>query len=108
PELGAIRVSEFRRGPWHIQVGSRLTPVWRVLREYARVSGLLVAGAAAVGIGIGYGFSRLTLRPIRAIETTARRIRADNLSERIPVPAGKDELAALTRLLNQMFDRLEI
>ena len=38
---------------------------------------------------------------------TAARIRADNLSERIPVPATRDEISALAELLNRMFDRLE-
>lgn len=107
PAIGTVRISEFRRGPWHIQVATRLAPVWRVLRDYTRVSAMLVVAAAAIGIGVGYGFSRLTLRPVRAIETTARRIRGDNLGERIAVPPGNDELAALARLLNQMFDRLE-
>jgi signal transduction histidine kinase len=44
---------------------------------------------------------------VRAIHATASRIRADNLGERIPMPEGRDELAALVRLLNRMFDRLE-
>jgi signal transduction histidine kinase len=47
------------------------------------------------------------LQPVRAIHATASRIRADNLGERIPMPEGRDELAALVRLLNRMFDRLE-
>ena len=68
---------------------------------------VLVAGVALAGMGLGYGFSRITLRPVRAIEETARRIGADNLRERIAVPAGKDELAGLSTLLNEMFDRLE-
>jgi signal transduction histidine kinase len=67
----------------------------------------LVIGVGLLSVGLGYAFSRATLRPIRAIEATANRIRADNLTERIPVPSGRDELASLTRLLNQMFDRLQ-
>jgi signal transduction histidine kinase len=39
---------------------------------------------------------------------TAQRISAENLSERIPVDRSKDEIADLARLLNKMFDRLEI
>jgi signal transduction histidine kinase len=49
----------------------------------------------------------LTLRPVKSIHDTAARIRADNLGERIAVPEGRDELAALARLLNRMFDGLE-
>ena len=107
PGLGSTRLSEFHAGPWHIQVASPLAPLDRMLVNYERVSGFLVVAIMLVGLGLGYGFSRVTLRPVRAIEQTARRIGADNLRERIPVSAGSDELAGLTRLLNQMFDRLE-
>ncbi len=107
PRVGEVRVSEFYAGPWHIQVASPLEPVNRLLEDYAQVSLVLVAGVALAGMGLGYGFSRITLRPVRAIEETARRIGADNLRERIAVPAGKDELAGLSTLLNEMFDRLE-
>jgi two-component system heavy metal sensor histidine kinase CusS len=107
PGIGEVRVSDFFSGPWHIQVASPLTPVNRLLADYAQVSGLLVLGVSLAGMGLGYGFSRLMLEPVRAIEQTARRIGADNLRERIPVPAARDELAGLSTLLNQMFDRLE-
>jgi signal transduction histidine kinase len=60
-----------------------------------------------VGLGLGHAFSRVTLRPLRLIAETANRIRSDNLTERIPAPEGRDELATLVRLLNQMFDRLQ-
>jgi signal transduction histidine kinase len=107
PGLGEVRVSEYHSGPWHIQVASALKPVNRLLVAYARVSGFLVIGVALAGMGLGFAFSQITLRPVRAIEQTARRIGADNLRERVPVPAGRDELADLATLLNQMFDRLE-
>jgi two-component system heavy metal sensor histidine kinase CusS len=44
---------------------------------------------------------------VRAIRETATRIRSDNLKERIPVGAVKDEISDLARFLNQVFDRLE-
>jgi two-component system heavy metal sensor histidine kinase CusS len=72
-----------------------------------QVSAILAVGVAALSLAMGYAFSRMTLRPLRAIEATANRIRSDNLSERIPVHPGDDEVASLTRLLNQMFDRLQ-
>lgn len=107
PKVGEVRVSEFYSGPWHVQVASPLEPVNRLLGDYARVSASLIAAVALAGMGLGYAFSRITLRPVRAIEETARRIGADNLRERIPVPEAKDELAGLSALLNEMFDRLE-
>ncbi len=107
PFHGAVHVSEYLLGPWRIQVGSPLAPSERLLHDYIRMTVPLTFGVALLSVALGYGFSRATLRPIRAIEATANRIRADNLSERIPEPPGHDELVSLTRLLNQMFDRLQ-
>ncbi|WP_221031398.1 sensor histidine kinase [Actomonas aquatica] len=107
PGVGPVRVTSMTEGPWHLQLASRLEPNRRVLNDYLRVAGLLVLGGALVSVGLGWGFTRVTLAPIRSIERTARRIGADNLSERIPVPAGRDELAALSRLLNETFARIE-
>ncbi len=105
--VGPVRISEFHDGPWHFQIASALAPLHRVLRDYVEVAAILVAGVGFLSVALGWAFARVTLRPIRAIEATANRIRSDNLSERIPVPSGRDELSALSQLLNQMFDRIE-
>jgi signal transduction histidine kinase len=41
------------------------------------------------------------------MQRSAQRITASNLSERLPVPPGNDEIAQLARLLNSLFGRLE-
>ena len=107
PGIGPVRLSEFNQGPWHVQVASPLAPMRRLFQDYVKVAIVLVVVVAGVGLGLGFAFSRVTLQPVRAIEQTARRIGGETLSERIPVPAGRDELASLAVLLNQMFDRLE-
>lgn len=107
PSVGPVHISYFARDPWRIHIGSSLEPSERVIRSYIRMCIPLLVGVGLLSVGLGYAFSRATLRPIRAIEATANRIRADNLAERIAMPSGHDELAALTLLLNQMFDRLQ-
>lgn len=107
PPHGPIYTSEYVHGHRHLQIGSRLEPTQALLSQYTRVSLGLGAVVAAVSLGLGYGISRLALRPLRDIRRTADRITADNLSERIPIPPGRDEAAELVRLLNAMFDRLE-
>jgi two-component system heavy metal sensor histidine kinase CusS len=77
------------------------------MTAYLEVSGLLIAVAGAVSCGLGLGLSRVALRPVRAIQSTAEHIGSDNLSERIPVAKVDDEISKLARLLNRMFDRLE-
>ena len=66
-----------------------------------------VIGVAVLSVLMGVVFSRVALRPLREIGRTARRIGTDNLTERIPVPATRDEVADLALLLNRMFDRLD-
>lgn len=105
--VGVVRICNFRDGGFSVQVASTLKPVQWLLNDYERVSIYLLLGVALASVGLGWAFARLTLRPVRAIHATASRIRADNLGERIPMPGGSDELAALVRLLNRMFDRLE-
>jgi len=107
PGVGPLFVSEFPGEGWRLAVASSLGIVDGLLWDYLRISLLLLGGIAAVGLGLGHAFSRVTLRPLRHIAETANRIRSDNLSERIPAPEGRDELATLVRLLNQMFDRLQ-
>ncbi len=107
PGAGRVLISDFSEGPWRIQIASSLEPTERLLGEYARVSAVLLAGVAVLSVFLGYQFSQATLRPVRAIEATARRIGADNLSERIPAAAGHGELTTLIDLLNGTFDRLQ-
>ena len=105
--VGEVQLSELREDGWHIQVGSPLTAEHLLVTDYVQVSVVLLGVAGFGALALGYGFSRVTLRPLRAIAETARRIGGENLRERIPVPDTKDELAELGRLLNQTFDRLE-
>jgi signal transduction histidine kinase len=107
PPHGRVHTSEFTEGDRHFQIATRLEPMEILLGNYTRISLGLTGFVALASLGLGYAISRLALRPIRDIERTARRIGADNLSERIPVTPGRDELAELARLLNAMFDRLE-
>jgi len=107
PELGEVRLAGRTGKQWWIQVASPLGPSRRLLSEYIRTGAAILGAVALASIAIGWAFARLALRPVRAIRETALHIGGDNLGARIPVPAGRDELAALTVLLNQMFDRLE-
>lgn len=107
PGLGALLVSTYELGPLRMQIASSLTGWPQLFRHYAHIAGLLLAGAALASLALGYWFARMTLRPVRVIASTASRIGADNLKERIPIPEGRDELTQLALLLNGMFDRLE-
>jgi signal transduction histidine kinase len=107
PEIGELRVSEFTLHGLDVTVGTPLKPIRSELRIYFEVCLVLLIVAIFVSVAIGMALSRVVLTPLRAISTTARRIRDDNLGERIPVADVHDELSELARLLNHTFDRLE-
>ena len=67
----------------------------------------LVATATLVAIGLsGWFVAGRLLQPIRALRSTASRITAQDLSERIPV-TGHDDVSELTSTVNGMLDRLD-
>lgn len=107
PELGEIRIGNYPHGAVRILVASPLAQTRELLAQQTWALLALGIVVALLSVGLGYGFSRIVLRPVRAIEQTAARIGAENLSARIPVPAGQDELTELANLLNRTFDRLE-
>jgi heavy metal sensor kinase len=63
--------------------------------------------AFLVSIGAGWFLAQRSLRPIDKITRSARRITAQNLGQRLPVPETNDEIARLTSTLNDMIARLE-
>jgi signal transduction histidine kinase len=104
---GPLRVGEFIMAPYDVIVATPETQVEGVMEGYAEVGAALLALVLAMSIAIGFGLSKLALRPVRLISATAGRIGSENLGERVPVSAVKDEISDLARLLNAMFDRLE-
>lgn len=55
----------------------------------------------------GFYLSGRALNPVREIISTAQRITAMQLNERVPVPKTEDEIADLAHALNGLLDRLE-
>lgn len=105
--IGEIRVSEYQLAPFDVIVATPLAPVRDLMSGYRRVFFGLLVTTLVLSILIGFILSELILRPVRVIQSTANRIRSDNLNQRIPVADVKDEISQLANFLNQMFDRLE-
>ncbi|WP_018348576.1 sensor histidine kinase [Longispora albida] len=74
------------------------------LLTQAGVALVVVTVLAAV---IAWRVAGRLLRPIRAISATARRLSAENLTERVPVTTPADELSALAGTVNEMLDRVQ-
>ena len=105
--VGELRIGEFVVGPIDVMVGTSLGQVRRLMDGYAEISLALVCLMFVVSLITGMALSRIAMRPVRLIQSTANRIRSDNLSARIPVGDVRDDISNLARLLNEMFDRLE-
>jgi signal transduction histidine kinase len=106
-ELGHLRVGEYKYDGLDIHIASSLQSVDAIFADAWSVILQIVVLVFLVSLVFGILMSRIALNPIRNIQSIARRISAHNLSERIPVPPGGDELSQLSTFLNEMFSRLE-
>ncbi len=90
-----------------VVVGAALDDRDDALHNLAAV--ILIGGPVALALAtlLGYGAAGLALRPVEAMRRRAAAISADQLDERLPLPAADDELRRLGETLNRMLDRLE-
>ena len=80
------------------------TELDRLTKTFA-VGILLAVLLSSIG---GYLLAQRALSPVAGITETAKRIRASNLSDRIPLHGGgEDELSDLTKTINGLLDRIE-
>ena len=84
-------VEEIKEELWDIVVGV--------------VSGLSIS--TLLLMVVSYFVAGLILKPVRIINDQAREITEKHLDRRIPVTGDHDEFTALSRTLNQVFDRLQ-
>lgn len=77
--------------------------------EEVLASGTLVVLAVALVVGIlGGGLMSLAIgRRIEAVNATARRVMAGDLSQRVPVRGSRDDFDRLAETLNHMLARIE-
>lgn len=72
---------------------------------------LLLASAPVVILVVAlatYLLVRRSLRSVDAIRSRVAEISTSGLSERVPVPDGRDEISALATTMNEMLARLEV
>ncbi|MFI9383386.1 sensor histidine kinase [Kutzneria sp. NPDC052558] len=77
------------------------------LADFLTQAGIALAVVTVLAAALGWLVAGRVLRPVRTIAATARRLSAENLSERMPVGPPADELAALAGTINEMLDRIQ-
>jgi signal transduction histidine kinase len=107
PPLGLLRIGEYYTPTVDVQIAMSLRNFQSINSSFLYVFLLGVPLIAVLSIGFGIALHHSTLQPVRLMQAAARRISASNLGERIAVPTGGGEMAALARLLNEMIERLE-
>ncbi|OBI27315.1 two-component sensor histidine kinase [Mycobacterium sp. E1386] len=83
----------------------------QAVEETARTVALLLAAGAPVVIAgaavATFLLVRRSLRSVDAIRAHVAEISTSDLAERVPVPNGRDEIAALAVTMNRMLSRIE-
>src|SRR5262249_49262940 len=72
-DLGELRVAEFLKMPFEVNIATPLGPVREVMKSYVQVCLLLLAAMLAASLVIGLGLTRLLLWPVRLMRDTANR-----------------------------------
>jgi signal transduction histidine kinase len=80
---------------------------WTGLGHLVLLSAMALAIMAAISFVVGWLAAGRTLRPLRAMTDSARRISERNLHERLAVPGPSDELKDLGDTIDGLLDRLE-
>jgi heavy metal sensor kinase len=90
-----------------IQVGESLSNLHTLLHQLVAallVVGFLVLASCAAG---SYWLAARSFAPIQRLAETARKIKAEDLHQRVPVPPVRDEVQYLAMTLNSMLDSLD-
>ena len=101
-----VRVGAFEEEGVRVTLATSMAPVDEVARHV--LLAFLVA-LPVLGVVVYFGsrwLGRHTLAPIVNITATAERLNARQLTERLPAPAGPEEIARLSAVLNALLDRL--
>jgi two-component system heavy metal sensor histidine kinase CusS len=99
--------STARAEPRILHLGLDRSDDFELLAKFRRSLLIVLALAPAACALLGYRVARRGLRPLTDVSSTATRISAANLSERLASAQMPAELAELARTFNAMLDRLE-
>ena len=100
-------VETFNRGTLTVLVGYPLNSTSMTLKRVKTAGLYALPFAGVLSLLGGYWIASRAMRPVRKITEAAARITANDLHQRLPLPAARDEIRLLTNVLNNTFERLE-
>jgi len=103
----SLRVVVLDASDMDIAVAYPSNDIQTILNQLFSMLVYLVPAVLVVAIAGGWLLARAALKPVNQIVETTKDITAHNLENRIPEPAGEDEMRRLVQTLNGMIDRLQ-
>ncbi len=102
-----FRVAEFSENGLTLRAGDDLKEVNQIGRDiFLAMLGAIPTVLVITLIGSAWVASK-AIAPVEEIRQAAKRITAQRLDQRLPVPPTNDEIAGLIEMLNATFDRLQ-
>ncbi len=94
-------------GGQRIQVAKNTDDRDDLLERYRRITSLVSVVVLLMGVVGGYALSSQALSPIRNLIQIMKRVRAGELTARVPIRNSNDELDEIGKLFNKMTDKIQ-
>ena len=102
-----VRVAEFSENGLTLRAGDDLKEINQIGRDiFLAMLGAIPTVLLVTLVGSAWVASK-AIAPVEEIRQAAKRITAQRLDQRLPVPPTKDEIAGLIEMLNATFERLQ-
>ena len=102
-----IRLAEFSENGLTLRAGDDLKEINQIGRDiFLAMLGAIPTVLIVTLVGSAWVASK-AIAPVEEIRQAARRITAQRLDQRLPVPPTNDEIAGLIEMLNATFERLQ-
>ena len=102
-----VRVAEFSENGRTLRAGDDLKEINQIGRDiFLAMLGAIPTVLLVTLVGSAWIASK-AIAPVEEIRQAAKRITAQRLDQRLPVPPTKDEIAGLIEMLNATFERLQ-
>ena len=105
--LRTVTISKYGYLNGYLQVVKDVTIEYSVLNRLLIFLTISSIGGGFVALLVGFFITKKSMKPVKEMSKTARKISGSDLSKRLEVTNSNDELTELAETFNSMLDRLE-